>query len=196
MIYPVRPSQCRVWPFWSSNLTTPFAWNRATQKCNGINRGRLYSFEEIEKIKKNKKWRANSQLIKEVAEVYDWLGSQIESHRESAGYCKACGKCCDFESFDHKLFVTPPELIYLSENLHGENVKPMQSSRCPYNIGGRCTIYEHRFAGCRIFCCKGNADFQNDLSESVIKKFKSLCEEYQIEYRYSELATALNNFGR
>ncbi len=51
MIYAVRPSQCRAWPFWSSNLTDPFAWNKATQKCSGINRGRLYSFEEIERIR-------------------------------------------------------------------------------------------------------------------------------------------------
>ena len=56
MIYPVRPSQCRIWPFWSDNLDSSNAWNKAAQKCPGINRGRCYSFEEIEKIRKNKKW--------------------------------------------------------------------------------------------------------------------------------------------
>ncbi len=55
-IYPVRPNQCRTWPFWPENLVNADAWNKATQKCSGINRGRLYSFEEIEKIKKRKKW--------------------------------------------------------------------------------------------------------------------------------------------
>ncbi len=59
MIYPVRPSQCRIWPFWPSNLTSPNAWNKAAQKCSGINHGRFYSFAEIEKIKKNKKWWQN-----------------------------------------------------------------------------------------------------------------------------------------
>ena len=54
MIYPVRPSQCRMWPFWPSNLANPAAWNETAQKCPGINRGRLYSCEEIEKIKKKK----------------------------------------------------------------------------------------------------------------------------------------------
>ena len=52
MIYPVRPSQCRMWPFWPSNLANAAAWNETAQKCPGINRGRLYSYEEIEKIKK------------------------------------------------------------------------------------------------------------------------------------------------
>ena len=59
MIYPVRPSQCRAWPFWPDNLANTDVWNKATQKCGGINRGRLYSFEEIEKIKKSKKWWQN-----------------------------------------------------------------------------------------------------------------------------------------
>jgi len=56
MIYPVRPSQCRAWPFWPDNLTDPNAWNKAAQKCPGINHGRLYTCDEIEKIKRNKKW--------------------------------------------------------------------------------------------------------------------------------------------
>jgi len=141
------------------------------------------------------KCRTNGLLVKKVAEIHDWLDSQVESHNDLAGRCEACGRCCDFESFDHKLFVTGPELMYLSVNLQGENVKPMKTSRCPYNVDGKCTIYVHRFAGCRIFCCKGDTDFQNILSESALEKFKSLCNEYQIEYRYSELATALNSFG-
>ena len=55
-IYPVRPSQCRSWPFWPSNLGSGNSWNRAAQKCPGINRGRHCSFEEIESIRNLKKW--------------------------------------------------------------------------------------------------------------------------------------------
>lgn len=54
IIYPVRPNQCRKWPFWASNLTNPTAWNSAAKRCRGINRGRLYTFEEIQRIKKSK----------------------------------------------------------------------------------------------------------------------------------------------
>ena len=56
VVYPVRPSQCRSWPFWTSNLASPGSWNQAAKKCSGINRGRHYSFEEIQKIKSEKKW--------------------------------------------------------------------------------------------------------------------------------------------
>lgn len=56
IIYPVRPSQCRSWPFWPENLKSPDSWNTAAKKCPGINRGRLNSLEKIKKIKDNKKW--------------------------------------------------------------------------------------------------------------------------------------------
>lgn len=56
VIYPVRPSQCRMWPFWSDNLASPTSWNKAAKRCPGVNRGRAYSFEEIKKIRNNKKW--------------------------------------------------------------------------------------------------------------------------------------------
>lgn len=136
-----------------------------------------------------------SQLLSKVAEIYDWLDSQIQESANLSGKCNACGKCCDFEGFDHHLFVTPPEIIYLAANLGYEKIKPMPNSRCPYQTSGNCSIYKYRFAGCRIFCCKANQDFQNKLSESVLKKFKSLCAEFNIPYRYKDLATALNGFA-
>jgi len=59
IIYPVRPSQCRIWPFWSSNLKSPAAWNQTAKKCPGINRGRFYSLDDIKKVKARKKWWQN-----------------------------------------------------------------------------------------------------------------------------------------
>ncbi len=55
-VYSVRPNQCRTWPFWSSNLTSPSAWNSAALKCPGVNRGNLYTFKQIKKLRKQKKW--------------------------------------------------------------------------------------------------------------------------------------------
>ena len=136
----------------------------------------------------------NNQLLKKVAEIYNWLDVEIRQHSDLTGACDTCGRCCDFDAFDHRLFVTPPELMYLAANLGTEKIKPMTTSRCPYNSDGKCEIYKYRFAGCRIFCCRADADFQSSLSESAVKKFKSICTEFQIPYRYSDLATALNSF--
>ena len=139
----------------------------------------------------------NSRLLEKVAEIYNWLDTKIRDNNKLTGQCKACGKCCDFDKFDHHLFVTPPELMYLTTgqqaaNPGAENIKSMPTNRCPYNIDGKCTVYEYRFASCRIFCCDADADFQSELSESALEKLKSLCTEFQIPYRYTELATALN----
>jgi hypothetical protein len=133
-----------------------------------------------------------SELPAKVAEVYKWLDLQSRGYSNPAGGCEACGKCCDFGSFDHRLFVTTPELRYLAAKVGSENIRPMRTGRCPYNVRGRCTIYEYRFAGCRIFCCKGDVDFQSRLTEEALKRLKSICTELGIPYRYAELANALN----
>lgn len=140
-------------------------------------------------------YKASSTVLREVAEVYNWIDKQLDNNRESAGRCNTCGKCCDFDAFDHRLFVTVPELMYLTANLNVDNLKPMPRGRCPYNIDGKCTVYEHRFAGCRIFCCKGDADFQSSLSEAALEKLRAICIKFDISYRYTDLACALNNPG-
>ncbi|MFW6146288.1 MAG: YkgJ family cysteine cluster protein [Planctomycetota bacterium] len=47
-IYDLRPTQCRTWPFWPSNLRSPGAWASAQARCPGINRGELHSLDHIE----------------------------------------------------------------------------------------------------------------------------------------------------
>jgi hypothetical protein len=151
------------------------------------------------KEKNGGKMQANSQLLQKVAKVYEWLDLQISNNPALIGRCDVCGKCCEFDKpaceqgFDHRLFVTTPEMMYLAAKLGAENMRPMPTSQCPYNIEGKCSVYKYRFAGCRIFYCRGDKDFQSELSESALKKFKSICEEFEIDYQYADLATALNN---
>lgn len=49
-IYPVRPLQCRTWPFWPRNLRSPEAWAAAADGCPGMNRGRHYAAALIDRI--------------------------------------------------------------------------------------------------------------------------------------------------
>ena len=46
-VYPVRPRQCRTWPFWESNLASRAAWDRMKRSCPGAGQGELFSAEEI-----------------------------------------------------------------------------------------------------------------------------------------------------
>ncbi len=47
VIYPVRPVQCRTYPFWPTILSSEKTWDAEEQFCEGINKGKKYSYEEI-----------------------------------------------------------------------------------------------------------------------------------------------------
>ncbi len=46
-IYPVRPEQCRTFPFWFENLRSLKKWRKVTRECPGIDKGSTYSKEQI-----------------------------------------------------------------------------------------------------------------------------------------------------
>lgn len=46
-IYPVRPTQCKTYPFWFKNLRSEEAWRKTAAECPGIGQGRIHTAEEI-----------------------------------------------------------------------------------------------------------------------------------------------------
>ena len=46
-VYPVRPRQCRTWPFWEANTKTEQNWERTAEGCPGCNQGDLIPSDEI-----------------------------------------------------------------------------------------------------------------------------------------------------
>ena len=132
-----------------------------------------------------------SDVVEEVAKIYDWIDDQLAANPESAGTCNQCGQCCDFDAYDHRLYITSPELEYFTKAIAPAKLKQMVTDRCPYQQNGKCTVHQHRFAACRIFTCKGNSDFQSQLTEQALEKLKSLCEEFNIPYQYKDLRSVL-----
>lgn len=61
-IYPVRPMQCRTWPFWEENLERD-AWEHNVRAiCPGIGRGELYPASEIVRIAAhNERWYESAE---------------------------------------------------------------------------------------------------------------------------------------
>jgi Fe-S-cluster containining protein len=59
-IYPVRPLQCRTWPFWEGNLAARENWDRAARRCHGMNHGREFTREQIEKLRDATDWPDDS----------------------------------------------------------------------------------------------------------------------------------------
>lgn len=54
MVYAVRPTQCRTWPFWDSNLQSKRAWKETCDVCPGAGTGTLYTLDHIEIERKKK----------------------------------------------------------------------------------------------------------------------------------------------
>ncbi|HDS85523.1 MAG TPA: hypothetical protein ENN97_10060 [Phycisphaerales bacterium] len=130
-------------------------------------------------------------MLKEVAALYRRLDEAVAACDQAAP-CRACGNCCDFEAFGHRLYITTPELLYFAHHV-GRPLKPMTDGVCPYRIDGRCSIYPRRFVGCRIFQCGGSAAAQSDLTEATLKQLKHLCRQFRVPYYYMDLKTALNS---
>lgn len=46
-VYPVRPIQCRTFPFWLATLRSEARWKAAQKECPGIGTGHHYTKDEI-----------------------------------------------------------------------------------------------------------------------------------------------------
>ncbi|MGH7175786.1 MAG: YkgJ family cysteine cluster protein [Tepidisphaeraceae bacterium] len=62
-IYPVRPLQCRTWPFWSGNLSSEENWKDASRGCPGMGVGAARGFSEIEAIRTARDWDRDGSLL-------------------------------------------------------------------------------------------------------------------------------------
>ena len=49
--YKARPVQCYTYPFWSWMIKDKQTWDECAKECPGMNRGKVWPVEEIEKNK-------------------------------------------------------------------------------------------------------------------------------------------------
>lgn len=47
-VYPARPTQCRTFPFWKSNVASRAAWRRVRTFCPGVGKGPLHPLRVIQ----------------------------------------------------------------------------------------------------------------------------------------------------
>ncbi len=50
LIYPVRPQQCRDYPFWPEIISSEERWEQEKAVCPGIGHGKEYNIKEIQSI--------------------------------------------------------------------------------------------------------------------------------------------------
>lgn len=56
-VYPVRPLQCRTWPFWDTNLASRQNWEHSSLRCPGMGHGtRHFTQKQIESLRDAPDW--------------------------------------------------------------------------------------------------------------------------------------------
>ena len=123
--------------------------------------------------------------------------------------CNSSGRCCHFEAWGHRLYVTGVEAVHFSrvEGVETRNAKhetrkgsislPQFFAKevvegCPYQVGGMCTARAGRPLGCRVYFCDENAKgWQEEVYEKYHAELKGVHERFGVPYRYVEWRVAL-----
>ena len=108
--------------------------------------------------------------------------------------CDLSGRCCRFNEFGHKLYISRPEAQLLLERGLPDN-STVDESGCPFQVGGLCTARERRPLGCRIYFCDPNyAGIGEVLSEAYIARLKQLHNQTGTPWEYRPLHWFLEEF--
>jgi len=116
--------------------------------------------------------------------------------------CWASGRCCNFESYGHRLYVTGLEAAYCvtrwndaNPTLTVEGVEAAQArGGCPFQQANLCAAHTIKPLGCRVFFCDRTAkEWQNTLLEDLHARVKAL-HGAPIPYEYAEWRWMLGRF--
>ena len=159
---------------------------------------------------------ARPEVEAAVQALYADVQSAIDARRPA---CAVSGRCCRFEEYGHRLYVTTLELAAFlaaqegdapAEPGPGESklrlgrslALPLMDSAtwdgtgCPFQRARLCSVHAIRPFGCRIFFCDATSDgWQHARYEEFHAELKRLHEELAVPYRYVEWREALRELG-
>lgn len=128
--------------------------------------------------------------------IYRLLEQEINRRRP---VCQASGRCCRFEEYGHRLYVTTLELAAFARDLRtppatnpaekGTLALPVvgPSAGCVYQVDGLCSVHAIRPFGCRIFFCDASAEqWQQEQYERFHAELKQAHEALDVPYFYVE----------
>lgn len=130
-----------------------------------------------------------------MTELYARLDAGIAARRP---VCVNRGECCRFDTFGHKLFVTPAELaFFLAGTDQGPlDLPPEPGGCCPYQRSQRCTARSARPAGCRVFFCEAaSRDWQPAETEATLREISGVHARFDLPYAYVEWLDALRQLS-
>jgi Fe-S-cluster containining protein len=142
-----------------------------------------------------------AQVREAVADFYRQVRADVDIRRP---VCNASGRCCRFEEFDHRLFVTTIELAAFVYELEMRSWPAENESArakwtgggCPFQVAGLCGVHPIRPFGCRIFFCDpGSGPWQQEQYERRHSQLKAMHQALGVPYFYVEWRQGLAAMG-
>ena len=121
--------------------------------------------------------------------IYEELNSEMGAQNVN---CDACGKCCNFQTFDHVLYASRIESDYILENVNTPLPEFQDNKTCPFMIDHYCTVREFRTLGCRVFFCDN--EYKKNLSQDIYNKYYRKIQELSIKYNLDWEYKPLNDY--
>jgi len=140
---------------------------------------------------------ARPEVREAVERIYTDLAADVAKRRP---VCVVSGRCCRFEEYGHRLYVTTLELAAF---LHGfetgakderlaSAIQKWDGAGCPFQVSKLCGVHAIRPFGCRIYFCDATStQWQQEAYEVFHARLKRLHEELGVPYYYVEWRQAL-----
>lgn len=136
-------------------------------------------------------------VVAAVQDIYRRLQKEVDERKP---LCVASGRCCHFDEYGHRLYVTTIELAVFVASVDGtarEIVSPVhkkslpqlgqREAGCRFQIDNLCMVHSIRPFGCRIFYCDPAAElWQREQYELFHREIQQLHERFEIPYFYIE----------
>lgn len=125
--------------------------------------------------------------------------------------CRTSGRCCRFDTFGHRLYVTGLEIAWVLRLADKPAAPPAvipaaapgttavvplplfehsnltSKDGCPFQQDRLCTVHTIRPLGCRVFFCQeGTDEWQHELYERYLARLRRLHDEHAVDYQYME----------
>jgi len=136
------------------------------------------------------------KVIAAVVQIHQRLQELIDRRKP---LCIASGKCCQFERYGHRLYITTAEMaafVSAFERQPPPSLPVWQGAGCPFQVGRLCGVHAIRPFGCRIFFCDPTStEWQQQEYENIHRQLKDLHQSLLIPYFYIEWREALALMG-
>ena len=137
-----------------------------------------------------------ADVLEAVRGLYADVQREVDARRP---VCEMSGRCCRFDEYAHRLYVTTIELAAFVHALDQARALPAEGwdgTGCPFQASKLCGVHPFRPFGCRMYFCDATStEWQNQAYERFHRELKGLHDTLGVPYAYVEWRQALRAIG-